>query len=154
MFDEHKRIVRRSFEELFTQGDLNVADEVFASTYVGHDPALPADIRGPAEFKRFVQMYRTAFPDLQIAIDDQIAEGDLVVTRFTARGTHRGELMGIPPTGNKVVVTGISIDRMADGKSVESWTNYDLMGMMRQLGLVPAPGPTTGRTKSTDVRAR
>jgi steroid delta-isomerase-like uncharacterized protein len=138
MSEKNKSIVRRSFEELFTHGDLDVADEVFASDYVGHDPALPQEIRGPEQFKQFVMMYRNAFPDLELTVEDQVAEGDEVVTRFTARGTHRGELMGIPPTGKKVVVTGISIDRMKDGKSVESWTNYDLLSMLQQLGAVPA----------------
>jgi steroid delta-isomerase-like uncharacterized protein len=139
MSDQNKAIVRRSFEELFNRGDLGVADEVFAATYVGHDPALPQDIHGPDEFKQFVQMYRTAFPDLELTIEDQVAERDRVVTRFTARGTHRGGLLGIPPTGRKVVVTGISIDRMVDGKSAESWTSYDVMSMMQQLGIFPRP---------------
>jgi len=141
MMEDQKRIVRRSFEELFSQGDLRVADEVFAPEYVGHDPVLPHELHGPDEFKQFVRMYRSAFPDLQLTVEDQIAEGDLVVTRFTARGTHRGELMGIPPTGNCVAITGISIDRIANGKSVESWTNYDVMTMMQQLGVIPAVGP-------------
>jgi steroid delta-isomerase-like uncharacterized protein len=142
MSEQNKAIVRKSFDELFSRGDLDVADAVFASDYVGHDPALPQPIRGPAEFKRFVTMYRTAFPDLQLTIDDQLADGDLVATRFTARGTHRGPLMGIPPTGRKVTVTGISIDRMVNGKSAESWTNYDVMGMMQQLGILPTPSAT------------
>ncbi len=141
MMHDNKLVVRRSFEELFTRGDLRVADEVFAPDYVGHDPTLPHDLHGPEEFKQFVRMYRSAFPDLTLTVEDQIAEGDLVVTRFTARGTHRGELMGIPPTGNCVAITGISIDRMRDGKSVESWTNYDVMTMMQQLGIIPAVGP-------------
>src|SRR5262245_50478874 len=134
---DNKVIVRRSFDELFTQGKLEVADEVFAKDYVGHDPAMPRDIRGPEEFKQFVRMYRTAFPDLKCTVDAQLAEGDLVCTRFTATGTHRGELMGIPPTGAKLTVTGISIDRMKDGKSVESWTNYDALNMLRQIGALP-----------------
>jgi steroid delta-isomerase-like uncharacterized protein len=135
--ERNKTVIRLSFEELFNEGALAVADEVFAANYVGHDPALPADLHGPAEFKQFVQMYRSAFPDLRLTIEDQIAESDRVVTRFTARGTHRGALMGIPATGNSVTVTGISVDRMADGKSVESWTSYDLMSMMQQLGVAP-----------------
>jgi steroid delta-isomerase-like uncharacterized protein len=136
---DNKAIIRRSFEELFTRGDLSVADEIFAADYVGHDPALPHDIHGPEEFKQFVRMYRSAFPDLELTIEDQIADGDEVVTRFTARGTHRGELMGIPPTGRTVVVTGVSIDRLVDGKSVESWTHYDVMSMIQQLGIAPIP---------------
>ena len=132
--DDNKAIIRRGIEEMFSRGHVDVADEVFAADHVAHDPALPNDLHGPAQFKEFVRMYRTAFPDLELTIDDQIAEGDRVVTRFTARGTHRGELLGIPPSGNEVVVPGISIDRLVDGKSVESWTSYDVLGMLRQLG--------------------
>jgi steroid delta-isomerase-like uncharacterized protein len=139
MVKDNKAIIRRGFEELFSQGHLNVADEVFADNYVGHDPNLPKDLRGPEEFKQFVRMYRTAFPDLKITVDDQFAEGDKVVTRFTARGTHKGELMGIAPTNKKVTLTGISIDRMSNGKSIESWTNYDMLGMLQQMGIVQAP---------------
>lgn len=139
MSEENKAIVRRSFDELFSQGDLDVADAVIAADYVGHDPALPQPMHGPLEFKRFVTMYRTAFPDLTLTVEEQIAEGDRVVTRFTARGTNRGALMGIPPTGRRVTITGISIDRMVDGKSAESWTNYDLLGLMQQLGILPGP---------------
>jgi steroid delta-isomerase-like uncharacterized protein len=147
MFEQNKAIVRRSLEELFTHGDLGVADEVFAADYVGHDTELPQPLRGPEEVKRFVAMYRTAFPDLVVSVEDQIAEGDRVVTRFVARGTHRGPLMGIPPTGRKVTVPGISIDRIVDGKSAEAWINYDVMGMMQQLGVLT--GPTA---PSPDVR--
>jgi len=139
MSEENKRIARRSFEELFSEGQLDVVYEVFAPDYVGHDPTMPKEIRGPDEFKQFVRMYRTAFPDLKLTVEEQIAEGDRVVTRFTARGTHRGELMGIPPTGNKVAITGISIDRMVNGKSVESWTNYDALSMLQQLGVMARP---------------
>jgi steroid delta-isomerase-like uncharacterized protein len=138
MSEQNKDIVRRSFEELFTEGKLEVADDVFAADYVGHDPAMPRDIHGPEEFKNFVRLYRTAFPDLRLVVEEQVAEGDLVVTRFTAVGTHRGELMGIPPTGAKVTVSGISIDRMEGGKSVESWTNYDALNMLRQIGALPS----------------
>jgi steroid delta-isomerase-like uncharacterized protein len=145
MSEQNKAIVRRAFNELFTEGDLDVADEVFAPDYVGHDPALTYDMHGPEQFKQFVLMYRIAFPDLELTVEDQVAEGDEVVTRFTARGTHRGELMGIPPTGRKVVVTGISIDRMVNGKTVESWTNYDVLSMMQQLGIIPMPSAPEAR---------
>ena len=88
-------------------------------------------------------MYRSAFPDMQLTIEDQIAEGDKVVTRWTARGTHQGELMGIPPTGKQATVTGITVGRVANGKFVESWSNFDALGMMQQLGVVPVPGQTS-----------
>lgn len=145
MSEQNKTIVRRSFEDLFTKGQLDVADQIFDPSYVGHDPALPKEMHGPEEFKQFVRMYRTAFPDLQLIVEGQIAEGDMVATRFTARGTHRGELMGIPPSGKKVTVTGISIDRLLNGKSVESWTNYDVMSMLQQIGVIPAIGQAAKR---------
>ena len=90
--------------------------------------------------KQYVSMYRSAFPDLQQTIEDQIAEGEKVATRLTGRGTHQGELMGIPPTGNRVEAPGIVINRISGGKIAESWANYDAMGMMQQLGVIPAPG--------------
>ena len=84
-------------------------------------------------------MYRTAFPDMRITIEDQVAEGDKVVTRWTASGTHQGDLMGIDPTGRRATVTGITIDRISGGKVEETWTNFDAMGMMQQLGVIPSP---------------
>ncbi len=89
-------------------------------------------------------MYRSAFPDLQATVEDQVAEGDKVASRFTFRGTHRGELAGIPPTGNQVEVTGIVISRIEGGKGAEDWSNYDALGMMQQLGVVPPPGQGAG----------
>ncbi len=82
-------------------------------------------------------MYRSAFPDTQITIEDQLAEGDMVATRWTARGTHQGELMGVPPSGNRVEVAGITISRIEGGKIEEDWDNYDALGMMQQIGAIP-----------------
>jgi steroid delta-isomerase-like uncharacterized protein len=153
MSEQNKDIVRRSFEELFSAGKLEVADEVFAENYVGHDPALGRDLHGPEELRQYVRMYRNAFPDLVCAIDEQVAEGDLVVTRFTATGTHRGDLMGVAPTGAKVTVTGISIDRLEDGKSVESWTQYDALNMLRQINAIPSPQPGEQPAERPTARA-
>jgi steroid delta-isomerase-like uncharacterized protein len=150
---DNKSIVRSTFEDLFNRADFSVADRVFAAEFVGHDPALSQELHGPDEFKLFVRMYRTAFPDLVLTIEDQRADGDEVVTRFTARGTHQGDLFGIPPTGQCVEITGISIDRLIADKIVESWTNYDLLGMMRQLGFAlarqaPQAGAETARPQA------
>ena len=134
-----KALVRRELEELFGRGNLDVADEIVATDYVGHDPALPEPIRGPEGLNQMVGGYRAAFPDLEVTVGQQIAEGDLVVTRWKARGTHRGELMGIAPTGRQATITGISIERVVDGKIVEDWTNWDTLGMMQQLGAIPEP---------------
>lgn len=135
----NKALARRIVEEAFTAGRLEVVDELVARDYVGHDPSLPEDARGPEGVKELIAGYRAAFPDIRVTVEDQIAEGDMVVTRWAATGTHQGELMGMPPTGKQGTVTGMTIDRIADGKIVESWDNWDTLGLMQQLGAVPAP---------------
>ncbi len=137
--EELKAIARREVDEIFTAGDLAVVDELYAADYIGHDPTRPEPIRGPAGVKEQVSGYRTAFPDLQLTADEIVAEGDLVVTRWTGRGTHTGELMGIAPTGKEVTVSGITIARLANGKIAEEWELMDALGMMVQLGAVPQP---------------
>ncbi len=135
--EENKAVVRRFLEEVFSKGNLELVDELFAPNYVLHDPAVPGEVRGPEGIKQYVDMYRSAYPDTRFTVEDQIAEGDRVVTRWTGRGTHQGELMGIPPTGQEVTVTGIEFDRVSGGKLEETWVNYDAMGMMQQLGVIP-----------------
>jgi steroid delta-isomerase-like uncharacterized protein len=135
--EENKTIVRRVWEEFFIQGNLDKADEFFAPDYVNHDPAAPEDRHGPEELSQFLSMYHTAFPDMQFTIEDMIAEGDEIVVRWTVCGTHQGELMGIPPTNNRVTVTGMSIERVFGDKIVETWDNYDALGLMQQVGVIP-----------------
>ncbi len=139
--EENKAVVRREVEELFNHtGNLDAADEIYAPNYVGHEPTS-GDIQGIEGVKQFAALYRQAFPDLQTTIEDQVAEGDKVVTRFRSRGTHQGETEAFgPPTGNQAEVTGITIEQFSDGKIVEDWTNFDALGMMQQLGLIPEPG--------------
>jgi steroid delta-isomerase-like uncharacterized protein len=141
MSEENKALIRREIEEVFSaQGDLDVADEIFAPEYVSHDPISPEEVRGgPEGAKEFAMMYRNAFPDVQLSIEDQIAEGDKVVTRWIGSGTHLGELMGIAPTGNQVRVAGMTISRIEEGKIAEEWEIYDALGMMQQLGAIPSP---------------
>src|SRR5215207_9660574 len=140
MAEENKAIARRVCEEVFSaQGDLDAADEIFAPNFVGHDPASPEDIRGPEGVKEFASMFRNAFPDVQLSVEDQVAEGDMVVTRWIASGTHQGEIMGIAPTENRVTVAGTSVERVVDGKIEETWDNYDALGMMQQIGAIPSP---------------
>jgi steroid delta-isomerase-like uncharacterized protein len=129
--EENKAIARHADEELFNRGNLEVADELFAPNFVYHDPASGEDWHGPESVKQYATMLRAAFPDLHYLVEDQVAEGDKVVTRYTASGTHWGELMGIAPTGNRVVITGISIARIENGKIEEIWENYDTLGMMQ-----------------------
>jgi steroid delta-isomerase-like uncharacterized protein len=138
--EENKATFRRYVEEGWAKDGVEVADEVFAEGYVAHQPDGSEQERGPEDVKQFLRQYREAFPDLQITIEDQIAEGDKVVIRLTASGTHQGEFMGIPPTGNRAAWTEIHVCRIADGKLVEHWANLDQLGMMQQLGVVPPPG--------------
>ncbi len=136
---------QRIVDEAFNAGRLEVFDEVCSPDVVSHDPAEPDDIRGIEAHKERVRMYRTAMPDLQVTFDDVIASGDKVATRWTVRGTNDGELMGMLPTGRKVEVTGMSIDRFdADGKIVETWDQWDNSGFMAQLGLAPEPVAQAG----------
>ena len=114
-------------------------DELIAPGYVGHDPTQPEPIRGRDGYRQFVDTYQSAFADARVTIDDQIAEGGQVVTRWTGRGTHTGELMGIAPTGKEVTVSGITISRLENGKIAEEWELMDALGMLVQLGAVPQP---------------
>ncbi len=143
MSEENKAILRRVTDEVFSQGNLDLVDELFAADYVLHDPGIPGgELRGTEDFKqRWVSMFRTAFPDLRLSVEDQVAEGDKVVTRYAGRGTHRGELMGIAPTGMEVSVGGIILSRVSGGRIEEEWNSFDALGMMQQLGVVPGPGP-------------
>jgi len=134
--EQNKALARRVLEEMFNKGNLDVADKLLAPDYVDHDPAMPEDIHGPEGFKEYVGAYRSAFSDLHLEIEEQIAEGDKVVTRWTGTGTHDGELAGIAPTGKWVTLPGMEIVRISGGKLVEGWEGYDSMNMMRQLGAI------------------
>lgn len=138
--EKNKSLIRRFYEEVANKGNMAVVDELIADEYVVHGvPARAEAPPGPEGDKQIFTMYRTAFPDLRFTFEDQIAEGDKVVTRLTIRGTHQGEFMGIAPTNRPITVTGVSIVRIAGGKLVEGWVNIDMLGMMRQLGVVPKP---------------
>jgi steroid delta-isomerase-like uncharacterized protein len=134
--EENKAIARRHFEEVWSKGNITLVDEHIATNFVLHDPSS-REVQGTEGYKQYVTIYRTAFPDIHFIVEDQIAEGNKVATRWTATGTHQGELMGIPPTGKLCTVTGISIGRIAGGKIQESWSYWDAMGMLQQLGVVP-----------------
>jgi len=135
--EENKAIVRRVNDEVWTEGSLDVIDELVADSFVTTVVGAPEQIRGPQGFREFVTMYRTAFPDLRLTVDEQVAEGDTVVTRWTATGTHQGELMGIPATGKQATTAGINIDRVAGGKLVGGWGIFDQLGLLQQLGAIP-----------------
>ncbi len=136
--EENKAIIRR-WAEVWHARDMAAVDEVLTPDYVRHDPNIP-EVRGPEAEKQLMMTYFTAFPDLRFSVDDIVAEGDMVVTRLTVHGTHQGELLGIPPTGKQVAISAIEIFRIAEGKIVEQWVIADALGMMQQLGAIPAPG--------------
>jgi steroid delta-isomerase-like uncharacterized protein len=135
---ENKAAVTR-FNDAFNAGDLDEAVAVFAPNAAIHNSGAP-DPLNVEGFKQFGGVFRNAFPDGKLTIDDLIVEGDKVVSRVTYRGTHTGDMLGIPPTGKPVVVSAMIIDQLANGKIVESWRLFDQMGMMQQLGLAPVPG--------------
>jgi len=136
--ENNKTLIRRVYEETINQGNLALLDELYSSDYVEHDPNYPQPVLGAEGLKQYFQTFRTAFPDLHLAIEDLVGEGDTVAVRQTARGTHQGELFGIPPTGKQITVTGMTIHRFVNGKPVESWVNSDSLGMLQQLGVIPA----------------
>ncbi len=135
--EQNKALVRRFYDEVFNKKNLAVIDDFLDPHIIEHSlpPGLPGGIEGS---RQFIGMYLTAFPDLHLTAEDMIAEGDKVVSRLTMRGTHRGEFMGIPPTGKQVTITGIQIPRIAGGKITENWINLDALGMLQQLGVIPA----------------
>ena len=142
MSEQNKALARRSIEEIWNQGKLAVIDQLVASDATFHDPSVPGGkFTGPQGMKQFVQIYLGAFPDVRLTINDQIAEGEEVVTRWTATGTHSGELMGIAPTNKRATVTGVDIDRYQGGKVVEAWASYDMLGLLQQLGVALSLAP-------------
>jgi steroid delta-isomerase-like uncharacterized protein len=137
--DENKALVRRWFEKLFNAQNLGVAEEITAQDSVSHDHLLADLPSGPEADKHIVNLYHGAFPDAQITVEDQIAEGDRVFTRWTERGTPQGEFMGVAPSGNRVEIAGMTVNRVSEDKIAETWTLYDALGMMQQIGAIPSP---------------
>ena len=138
MSEQNKAVVLRQIEEMWSKGNLKVIDELYAADFVDRSPGVPPDMaRGPEGVKLFVSMFRGAFPDIQGEDDELIAEGDKVVVRWSARGTHEGDFMGIPPTGKQISISGTSIYRIAGGKIVEEWTHADMLGLLTQIGAIP-----------------
>ena len=136
MSAQNKATARRALEEIESQGDLDRLTEVFTADCRNHDPVNDEDTVGHEAFREEISGYRAAFPDVQYTIEEQLAEGDLVASRWTVRGTHKGELMGIPATGKKIELTGITIQRFEGGKIAEEWWNWDTLGLMQQLGVL------------------
>ncbi len=137
MSEANKALVRRLREEAISTGNLALIDELLTENYLYHGPSLAGEIRGIEAFKQFLLPFTKAFPDRRETISHQIAEGDMVATRFSFTGTHKGDLMGIAPTGVTVTLTGIEISRIVDGRIVEAWVDFDSLALLQQLGVFP-----------------
>src|SRR3984893_19139160 len=137
--ENNKALVRRFYDDDRYKHNPAVVDEIYAADWVDSSPPIPGIPQTREGLKQFMGLYLRAYPDARITIDDQLVDGDRIVTRWTGRGTQTGQLMELPPTGKKVAVAGVQIDRFSGGKIVESWTLFDQLGMLQQLGAVPAP---------------
>ncbi|MCM3900609.1 MAG: ester cyclase [Pyrinomonadaceae bacterium] len=136
MSEENNALIRRWFEEVWNKGREEVIDELFAEDGIAHGLADESgeDMRGPSDYKPFFRKFRTAFPDIEVVVEDTVTEGDKVAARCTVRGKHQSDSLGIAATQKPIEITGITIVRIRDGKIVEAWNNFDFMSMFRQLG--------------------
>ena len=137
--ENNKALVRRYFEDAWNKHNPSMVESIFSADFVDRSPDVPGIPHTRDGLKQFISLYLRAFPDASITIEDQLAEGDRVVTRWTGRGTQTGQFMEMPPSGKRVAVQGVQIDRLSGGKIVESWTLFDQLGMLQKLGAVPAP---------------
>ena len=142
--EQNKGVVRRFYTDMLSGHDLTIAGELFAEDFIDHDPDDPRGrLSGVAGAQQEVGAYISAFPDMNVSVDDLFAEGDRVAVRATLTGTHRGDMAGIPPTGKSVTVPAIQTFRMANGKIAEAWLSIDRLGMLQQIGVIPAPTQAT-----------
>ncbi len=144
---ENEEVARRFFEELHTEGDLEVAEEIVAADAVFHTP--DGDLEGPEGIAALVTLLRTAFPDATFPIEDMVAEDDKVVVRWSMQGTHDGEFQGIAATGTEVTWGGTAILRLEEGKIVEDWVVYDRLSLLQQLGALPGASPEVSTRTSS-----
>ena len=136
MLEQNQGVMRRAVNEVWNGENFSAVNELVSSDVILHLPKPGEDIHGPEGVSQFYATLHTAFPDIHFTIEDQIAAGDKVVTRWTCRGTHKGEFQGMSPTGNQITMAGIDIDRIANGKVVECWPVMDELGMLQQLGAI------------------
>jgi steroid delta-isomerase-like uncharacterized protein len=151
MSEANKQLVRRWFEEVWNQGQEETIDELFAAHGIGYGLGdTDAPVQGPAGIKPFVRNLRGALPDIHMKIEDSIAEGDKVTVRITVEGTHKGGQLGVAPTGRRIKIAGVVIIRIANGQLVEGWNSWDQLGLLRQIGALPA---VAGPDRFTSARA-
>ena len=137
--EQNKVVFRRLMEEVFNQGHLELIDEIVAPDWANYDPSLPEVLRGRDGARQLVSMWKAGFPDFRIEIEDMIAEGDKVAARFSFEGMHTGDFLGIPATGKRVSGSGTGIFHFVNGQDAEHHVNFDALGVMQQLGIVPTP---------------
>jgi predicted ester cyclase len=146
--ENNKQVLMRFWNEVWDQGKLEVVDEIFHPNFTDHGLAPGLTKQGPDGAKEAVEQFRAGIPDLYLKVDDMVAEGDKVLTRWEAGGTHTGPLVSgrgsIPPTGKRAVVRGFTLNRLEDGKIIDAWDNFDIMGMLQQLGVIPSGPPAGG----------
>lgn len=135
--EQNKNLIKRVISEVWNEGNFDVIDELVADDFVIHSRRPEEELKGPKQVREFYENLRSAFPDLKFTITDLVAEGDKVVTHFSASATHKGDFKGIPATGKKITFSGVDIDKITNGKFVECWTNIDELGLLQQLGAVP-----------------
>jgi steroid delta-isomerase-like uncharacterized protein len=134
---EGNKAAVREFFACANRGDFDKLKEVVSPDYVLHDPALPEAVRGIEGAAELIEMYRSGIRGLRVTIEQQLADGDFVATRYTCRGTHEGDIMGVPATGRDVTIAGLVISRFQDGKVVEEWEVSDVFGLLQQIGALP-----------------
>lgn len=137
--EENKGVTRRCWQACFNDGNLAIVDELVAPGYRWHGPG-GQEVTGGEGIKQLIGAFRTAFPDMHMVFEAQLAEDDTVASRWTMTGTHQGDLFGIPPTGKRMTISGIVISRFVGSQIAEEWEEFDQLGMMQQLGVIPAPG--------------
>jgi steroid delta-isomerase-like uncharacterized protein len=140
---EQKKLVRNLVEDVWSEGKFEVVDRLVDARYIGHSSPAGTETRGTEGYRQYFADLRAAFPDLHVSVEDEIEEGDRVVVRWTARATHLGTFAGVPASGRRGEVAGISIYRIADGKVIECWTNMDNLGLLQQIGAFPVAAPAT-----------
>lgn len=137
---DNKELLRRWFTEVWNEGRAEAIDELFAPDGIAHGLAGGATLRGPENFKPFFRTFKDAFPDIEVVVEDMIAEGDQVAARCTVRGKHQGHTLGFAATQRPIEFVGICIARWRDGQIVEAWNNFDFLTMYQQLGIAPPAG--------------
>jgi steroid delta-isomerase-like uncharacterized protein len=146
MSAENKAIIRRLYEEIWNKRKLELVSEIVSPSHALQAPNVSGSAVGPEAYKRQLMLFFAGYPDLHFSVEDTIAEEDKVVACWTFSGTHEGEYLGIPATNKKVSVEGITIHHIANGKIMDSYSNWDALGMMQQLGVVPALGQAKSLT--------